>query len=265
MRVKSDVARPARLVQSAATLSLRLELTAVVCIAAAVTMGSALAHAAAPPFTVGSSLADGSVLAHRTSWVAKSSIPSSAISQVDFLIDGKLRWIEHATPYVYGDTHNYLVTSWLTPGVHRFLVRAIATDGRRASTVSVARVRSAPAAPARLAARWTRRYTDAETGGAPAGVWTLTIDRTGWKIRDPGGGGNYLDVAYLRPGLVETRSGIWTRPHSDQEGNGWCEETNQPVRFSWTVAGDSLTFTRVGPSRCDGLGDFLSRTWTRAG
>lgn len=39
---------------------------------------------------------------------------------MDFLIDGHQLWVEHNTPYFYGDDGNYLVTSFLKPGKHIF-------------------------------------------------------------------------------------------------------------------------------------------------
>jgi hypothetical protein len=245
----------------------RPRFVAVACIGGAIGISSALAGAATQPFTVSSSLAGKKVLAHRAHWVANPSLPEARISEVDFLIDGTLHWIEHHRPYIYGglDGDNYLVTSWLKPGMHRFVVRAVGTDGRKVTATSVARVLPAQPAPAGLdSTRWTRQYSKSETGEAPAGLWILTIDRTGWRITDPAGGGNWIDVAYRSPGHLETRGGIWTRPHNTHEGNGWCEDTNEPVRFDWAVVGDSLTVTLAGPNRCNGLGEFLSKTWTRA-
>jgi hypothetical protein len=246
---------------------MRLPLAALTCFAAMLAVAVALAGAASPAFTVSSSLTDMKVLGHRAHWVATPSLPEARISEVDFLIDGKLHWVEHHRPYIYGglDGDNYLVTSWLKPGMHRFAIRAVGTDGRKVTTSSVARVMPAQHAPAGLdSTRWTRQYSASEAGEAPAGLWTLTIDKTGWKIADPTGGGNWIDVAYVGPGQLETRGGIWTRPHNTHEGNGWCEETNQPVHFGWSVTGDSLTLALAGPNGCDGLGSFLSQTWTRA-
>ena len=206
------------------------------------------------------------VLPHRMHWVARPSAHATEVESVTFLIDGKVRWVESAAPYTYGDDGNWLVTSWLTPGRHRFTARVLAIDARRATTTTVAKVVAAPKPPSELNdTRWTREYTAAETGDAPAGTWRLRIDRTGWKITDPNGDGAYIDVAYLSPSLLETRGGIWTKPHNPDEGQAWCEDTNEPVRFTWKVDGDSLTFGRIGPSRCDGFGAFMSRTWSHAG
>jgi hypothetical protein len=225
----------------------------------------ALAAADSKPLKIRTTLKGKKVLPHRIHWVARTSLAEAAVSAVTFLIDGKVRWIERRAPYTYGDDGNWLVTSWLTPGTHRFTARLAATDGRRTVETTRARVLPAPAPPPKLnGTQWTRVYTAAEVGDAPAGTWTLMIDATGWRIRDPQGTGALIDVAYLEPGLLETRGGIWTRPHNPYEGQAWCEDTNAPVRFSWKVEGDSLTFALAGPSRCDGFGPFMSKTWARA-
>ena len=73
------------------------------------------------------------------------------MSEVDFLIDGKLGWVEHVTPYFYGSDANYLVTSFLTPGKHVFTVRAIDVRGHVATDTVTATAPQAPSPPAALA------------------------------------------------------------------------------------------------------------------
>jgi hypothetical protein len=239
-----------------------------VTVALAVTsLGTASAPAASKHrFKVTSTLTGRKVLPHRIHWLAVPNVPPSKIREVDFLIDGRISWVEHAAPYSYGYNDNYLVTTWLAPGVHRFKTRALATDGRRAtSRTTVARVRPAPAPPAQLAAGpWRREIT--EVTGAPAGTWTLTIDKVGWSIVDPLGQGSLVDVAYLSPTLLEARGGVRTKPNPPlgaMEGNGWCDEPFQPVRYAWLVQGDTLTLTLAGPKRCDGQSDIWGGDWTR--
>jgi hypothetical protein len=225
----------------------------------------ALAAADSKPLKIRTTLKGKKVLPHRIHWVARTSLAEAAVSAVTFLIDGKVRWIEHRAPYTYGDDGNWLVTSWLRPGTHRFTARLRATDGRRAATTTLARVVPAPAPPSELSnTKWTRVYTGAEAGDAPAGKWTLMIDATGWRIKDPKGTGAWIDVAYLQTGVLETRGGIWTRPHNPYEGQAWCEDTNAPVRFTWKADRDSLTLALAGPSRCDDFGPFMSKTWSSA-
>ena len=218
------------------------------------------------PLRVTTTLAGKRVLPHRVHWVARTSLPASQVAAVTFLIDGKVGWVEHRPPYTYGLDGNWLVTSWLTAGTHRFTARVTAKGGRSASSTTIARVLSAPEPPSELNdTRWTRSYVAAETGdGPPAGTWTLSIDSAGWRIIDPNGEGAFIDVAYLAPGLLETRSGIWTKPHNPYEGQAWCEDTNEPVRFTWKVEGDSLAFAFVPPGGCEDFGPFMSKTWSRA-
>src|SRR6185437_1520762 len=92
-----------------------------------------------PPFKVTSTLDGKTVLPHRIRWLAFPKLPLTKVQRVDFLIDGgKPRWVEQNPPYVYGEDEGglhkgYLVTSWLTPGRHRFTVRATITGGRTSS------------------------------------------------------------------------------------------------------------------------------------
>ena len=229
--------------------------------------GSAAATGAAKPFKVTTTLDGKKVLPHRIHWYAFPSIPASKVAAVDYLIDGKLSWVEHHAPYSYGYNSNYLVTTWLTPGRHQFTVRAIATDGRRAIDSSVARVLPALPPPAMLANTiWKRTLTAAQTHGQPHGTWVLSISKVGWKIKVPPVGANLIDVAYLSPGLLEVRGGIWTRPapnNNPEEGNGWCDEPFQPVRYHWSVNGSLLTLTLAGPKRCDGQSVIIAGQWTR--
>jgi hypothetical protein len=68
-------------------------------------------------------------------WLAYPELPASKVSRVEFLIDGKVRWIERHAPYNYASDDNggglgYMITTWLAPGRHRFAVRAADKRGR---------------------------------------------------------------------------------------------------------------------------------------
>ena len=212
---------------------------------------SLTAIAGADSFTVRSSLDGRNVLPHRIHWLGYPSLPAKEISEVDFVVDGKLIWVEHKVPYSYGFDGNWLVTSWLRPGVHMFTVRAVSTSGARAVDTVRARTLPPPQPPAALAGTWRRTVTQAEAGsGTPAGTWTLSVDASGWKLRDPKGGHNWIDVAYLGRDRLQARGGIWTAPNENDGGNGWCEDTNVPVDYGWSVSGTALTLTLVGVDRC---------------
>jgi hypothetical protein len=216
-------------------------------------------------FMVRSTLSGKTVLPHRIRWLGIPNLPAAKVAEVDFLIDGKLRWVEHHAPYTYGFDGNYLVTSWLTPGSHTFAVRATSTSHEAASTSTTARVQPASPPPAALAGTWRRMLTKAEAGhSGPPGLWRLTINKIGWQLRAPGGAGALVDVAYLSSRTLEARGGIATKNRSPQEGNPWCDEPFQAVRYRWSVSGSSLQLKLAGPKRCDGQSDIWAADWTRA-
>jgi hypothetical protein len=239
------------------------------CIAAAIAALGCCAIAsssavAAGTLTVRSTLTGKTVLPHRIHWLGIPSLPESQIREIDFLIDGKVSWVEHHGPYSYGYDGNYLVTSWLTPGFHEFTVTAIAKNGSRASTASRARTRAPSPPPSTLAGTWTRNVTSAEAAGSGrAGTWTLTVNAVGWRILDPTKHGALVDVAYLSSNSLEARGGIATRNHDPHEGNIWCDEPFQPVRYAWSVSDKTLTLALAGPKRCGAESSVWAGEWTR--
>jgi hypothetical protein len=161
----------------------------------------------------------------------------------------------------------------LSPSRHRFTVRAVTAGGRSVSKTTVARVLPAPAPPSELnGTRWMREVPPAQAPALP-GRWALKIDRTGWRIRDPRGEANWIDVVYVAPGRLRLRNGIWTRPrqaqepNNVQEGSGWCEDTNASGSYRWSVTGETLTLVLDGRDRCGAPGGERSRIvageWTR--
>ncbi len=221
----------------------------VMTVAAALVASAAAAAAGAP--TIRSSLDGKHLLPHRIHWLGFPSVPASQVGAVDFLVDGKVVWIERHPPYTYGLDGNWLVTSWLAPGEHRFTTRLVTTSGVRAEDTVSARTLAPSRPPAAIVGTWRRTVTHAQAGtDTPAGIWTLKIDASGWRIGDPEGGHNWVDVVYPRPGRLQARSGIWNAPVEGQGGNGWCEDTNKAVDYAWQVSGETLTVTLVGPDHC---------------
>jgi hypothetical protein len=203
-------------------------------------------------------------LPHRIHWQAFPQPPAD-VTEVDFLIDGKQLWVEHASPYFYGDDGNYLVTSFLTPGKHVFAVRAVGASGHVATDTVTATVQVAPQPPAALAGTW-KGFVPQSQGGCsdnngqpiacpPAGDWRLVITPIGWQIYDTAGGGGLYDVVYPSPGLAEIRTGMATG-HPNADGNAFCNmgagdrpAGRPPVLVRWTVHGSLLSFTSVGSQK----------------
>ncbi len=55
--------------------------------------------ASSPGLRVTSTLDGHATLPHRIHWQAFPSVPATDVSEVDFLIDGRLGWVEHNMPY----------------------------------------------------------------------------------------------------------------------------------------------------------------------
>ena len=246
----------------------------------------------AQPVGVKSTLAGKHVLPHRIVWQAFPQISASQVEEVDFLIDGKLRWVEHHPTYVYGglDYNGYLVTSWLAPGLHRFTVRVKATGGRSGSETVRARVDATPDPPASLAGTWTRTIdtslapkpgspgnpTDTIT---PSGSYTMTFEKRWIKDQFPGewhypqsnqtGEGLYnLDDYTADSSRIHVVGEVVFHPYSDQlpEGGSWCYFYGPPATYDWTINGNILTLRPVGGHDACGIRGFIwTGTWTRVG
>jgi len=248
-------------------------------LAAGCSSASAGGHAASPAessarLTVTSTLDGHTALPHRIHWQAFPSAPASDIAKVDFLIDAKLGWVEHVTPYFYGDDGNWLVTSFLTPGEHIFTVRVITADGHTATDTVRASVTAAPAPPPALrSVTWARQVSPADVRKAtsdqppPSGRWRLRISPTGWQLHDPTGGGLLFDAGYRSAGNLQMRPAIDYPPYPKNDQGGFCEDTD-PV-WAWTYSvgdgGKALTLHPVGHDPCGDRIAILAGTWARTG
>jgi hypothetical protein len=237
---------------------------------------------ASSAFVVRSSLDGMVVLPHRIHWLGLPLLGRSKVSEVAFLIDGSVRWIEHGAPYSFGDDGGYLVTSWLSPGRHRFTVRVRSTDGKTASDAVTARVLPAPAPPAQLAGRWQRMVSRAvhdPTGGgnAPAGSWTINFERRWIEDVAPGrwdprtsnrtGLGGIVDNDWIPSTTTfQIAAGIQTRILRDENARGgwWCEPGGPFATYTWTVRGNTLTLKPTnGIDPCFQRGAIYTGQWTR--
>ncbi len=266
---------------------------------AGVVLAVAAVVAAAPgkPFRVASSLDGKTVLPHRIHWLGLPTLPPAEISEVDFLIDGKVDWVEHHVPYVYGDNHgphrNYLVTSWLRPGKHRFTVRAVASDGRTATDTVVARVLPAPEVPAALAGTWQRTISDFSarpangTAGNPTDTltppgryrltfgrrWILAVfpcDSSPCRSYNAATGANGELASDWMPGATTFRVDgpvtIQVAHDSDRLGGWWCWMDGPSATYAWSVRGTTLTLAPVGGRDACGIRGFVwTGTWARVG
>jgi hypothetical protein len=215
---------------SAGLAGLAVGLTAAACSPGPATAVRTASPAASTANLQVTSTLDGlTALTHRIRWQAFPQ-PSAEITEVDFLIEAKQLWVEHTSPYFYGDDGNYLVTSFLTPGKHVFTVRAVSARGHVATDTVTATVPVAPLPPEPLAGTWKKFVQQTAPPGScspgpcqPAGYWRLVISPIGWQVYYTAGGGGLYDVVYLSSGLAEIRTGMATG-HQNTDGNAWCNQ-----------------------------------------
>lgn len=123
-----------------APLSVSVRASNVAGTASAQSPNSAVVAPAQPPFTIGSTIPDGSFLSGSVRWEA---MPLSPVNFVQFYIDGVLSQAVSSSPFVYNQgTTSLLDTSTLGSGSHTLGIRALSTDNRTYSfygaTITVA-------------------------------------------------------------------------------------------------------------------------------
>jgi hypothetical protein len=126
-----------------------------------------VANGSAPtgPFSVISSITNGSTLSGSVPWQAT---PSQVVSAVDFYIDGALKWTEKITPYWFNGDGKTLDTKTLTNASHVLKLVATAAGGTTAQvsvTVTVANG-SAPPAPSPAGSAGRVQYMAPKASGS---------------------------------------------------------------------------------------------------
>jgi hypothetical protein len=279
---------PANRSTKGGVVSLRTSLTVLVASTLAIAASSALAGGIAQPFRVTSTLDGQKVLPLRTHWIVRPQIAAAKVKEVDYLIDGKVRWVEHSAPYNFGGDDNgrnlgFLVTTWLSSGRHTFTAQVKTTDGSAIDMV-VARVLPAPAPPAALAGTWTRTMTPQDQKKSnpkfgrdnvpPAGVWRLVFDQVGaWELDSLKTGlVNEYDVAGK---IIHAYAPIAMAPCSDAScgvsrfghhhiGGIDCTAAGPFGSYRWSVSGSQLTLAAVNEP-CGQRRAIWEGTWTRVG
>src|SRR5262249_47941747 len=138
-----------------AVLTARTRILALALLAGVVAVSSALAGRSDTTFTVASSIDGKTVLPLRSHWIA-SPTDTQSIDHVDFFIDGYHAWTQHQAPWYFGGQGNWLITTFLKPGTHKFVVRAYDAANQTAVDTVQAQVLTAPKPPAKLGGSWQR-------------------------------------------------------------------------------------------------------------
>jgi hypothetical protein len=243
---------------------------------------SAAAEQRAPAFMIRSSLDGKTVLPHRIRWIA---YPSAGVRfpGVEFLIDGKVVFANRIPPYAFGAdgrdeatgkvNTGYLVTSWLSPGRHEFMVRARGLGANRSAIATktvVARVPPAPSPPAQLAGKWQRELTGAVPPDrnvlfrditAEPGTYTMVFDRRYIRLSGPAPRKHGKVDFDASPGTITLGGPIWT---GDPDESGICEPWGPPATYSWSVSAATLTLASARTADpCRQRGAIVSGEWQR--
>jgi hypothetical protein len=230
------------------------------------TSGAIPAAHVADTLQIASSIGDAAVLSSPLHWQATPSgvAASDSVERVEFLIDGAVRWTEHAAPYYYqgddaGKYIQFLYPTTLARGQHSFAVRVVTKSGQRASSSATVTVsQGAPPVPKALKGTWHRKMT--------------TILKGTWHVRfAPNGIVHVIDPTGSGPAMIYTAAGngrlTLGRPQNDprlKEDGGFCpNQTDQSYR--WKVTGKRLTITtkRADPGKCRDRRTLFAAVWTR--
>jgi len=84
-----------------------------------------------PPHVLWHSLSDWQSVSGAVGW---SALATGAIQQVEFWVDGRLRWTATEQPYAFGGASGLWDASSVEAGAHSLLVRAVGTGGRVAES-----------------------------------------------------------------------------------------------------------------------------------
>jgi hypothetical protein len=222
----------------------RKRLLVLVLLAGVVAVSSALAGRSDAGFTVTSSLDGKTVLPIRSHWIATPN-DTQSIDHVDYFIDGYHAWTQHQAPWYYGDNGNWLITTFLKPGMHKFVVRAYDVANQLATDTVQAQVLPARKPPAKLAGSWK------------SGSQMLLIAKNGWTIHPNA----IVDAQYLTNGTIVLGPQIIDRP----EQTPYCG-SNPPQTWKATIAaGDKrMTLAPIGKDACGIRVTVFKHAWIRA-
>jgi hypothetical protein len=127
---------------------LRLAIFAAAVIELLAVAAGARAHASVDQpavWSVTSSIVDGATLAAPTRWSAEPvGPPPGGLDRIEFLIDGKLLWVERHAPFVFNNDGNYLYPYVFARGAHQLIARAVSASGEQVTTTANVQMTQTP-------------------------------------------------------------------------------------------------------------------------
>lgn len=236
-------------------------------------------HASSPP-EVTTTIPDGTQLTRAVPWqVTVKPVGAGVVQEVDFLVDGRQRWVEREEPYFFDDDHQVLPPWLLGAGDHVLTAHVVMTDGATADATAHVHVRVDTSSDKKIAGRYHRVVTGADQRRAasyripakgafgnvtPTGRWTIDLKPDGELVGvDPTGD---TTAAFVEPftvsGSTVTLYGpaVWRQP--DPATPSLFCEPERPGRYTWSLSGSMLTIT-TKQKVCADRDTVMVGTWRR--
>jgi hypothetical protein len=225
-------------------------------------------------------IADHVTLMRAVPWQVMVTADGDDVAQeVDFLVDGKQKWVEHESPYFFDDDHQ-LLTPWLLhEGIHVLTAHVVTVSGATADVTAHVAVRISVSRDKVIAGTYRRKVTRADQRRAepyrvaskgafgdesPTGTWTLHIKANGEIVGvDPSGDtANPFVEPFTLTGSTMRLYGpaVWRQPNPSSP-NLFCEP-EKPSDYTWSLSGASLTIRTV-QKVCADRDIVFAGTWTR--
>lgn len=225
-----------------------------------------------------SSIAEGAQLDKPIRWEARlAGVDPSDVTEVRFLIDGRVRHVEREAPYEFAGRGNRLLPGTLGHGSHTFAVDAQVAGGPRLTTASTATVsRQADGVPPEVVGRWTRTVTAAEVRRTesfrkaesgeplPVGTWRLRIGADGVAQYLLASEPNDVTVGQVRfepGGRLVVGNEIPNFPQASE--GGFCPDTVGTGEYRWSLSGGALVVHVVNDHQCADRNSFWNGRFTR--
>ena len=227
---------------------------------------------------VSSSIPAGAELSRPLTWQATFvGAGPSDITEVRFLIDGKVRHVERKAPYVFAGDGNSLLPGTLKPGTHTFAIDADLADGKRLTTASTATVSlGVPRVPPAVIGRWKGHITAADVrrtesfrrpvdGEAlPTGTWTVQIGADGVaRYTDPTGQSNDQtagQIDFAPAGRLLVGNLIPNVPRTE---GYFCHDPHPAGVYRWSMSGGALVIHVADDRTCADRNSFWNGRFAR--